>query len=203
MTMYARSAVTIASILDAAAALFTTRNYADVTMADIADAAEVTKGALYHHFSGKEELYLRLMHDYLAEVGELLSGVVAATVGQPSRDRLHRFTLTFLRQPPLKRELMHLVRRDINIFQAQEREALIHAYQAALPQQAEAIIRDGIAAGEIVAEDARLLSWEHVAIVEVVLRPYAASILGSPERIADYVISLYFDGVGKGVSHVD
>lgn len=201
MTMYARSAVTIAAIMDAAAQLFTTRNYADVTMVDIAEAAEVTKGALYHHFSGKEELYLRMMHDYLAGVGELLTGVVAATKGQPARDRLHAFTLTFLRQEPIKRELMHLVRRDINIFRSPEREDLIHAYQRALPEQAEAILRDGIAAGEIVAEDPRLLSWQHVAGVEVVLRPYAASILGRPERIADYVIGLYFDGVAQRRDH--
>lgn len=193
--MYARSVATIANILEAAEQLFTSKNYADVTMAEIADAAEVTKGALYHHFASKEDLYLTMMHNFLEEVGELLSAVVAESAARPCPQRLHQFTLAFLNQPQNKQELMRLVRRDVNILANPERERLVRAYQAALPEKAEAIIREGIAAGEVMAEDARLLSWQHVAIVEVVLRPYARNYLGSPEQIADFVIHLFFDGV--------
>ena len=192
--MYAKSATTITNILEAAQALFLAKNYADVTMTDIAEAAEVTKGALYHHFSGKEDLYLTMMHSYLEEIGDVLRSVVEA--GEATcRQRLHHFTLTFLQLSPEKRELMRLVRRDINIFKDPQREQLIRAYQAALPQQIEKIIRDGITNGEIMAADARLLSWEHVAIVEVALRPYARRVLHSHEKTADFVISLFFDGV--------
>ena len=197
MTSYARSAVTIANILQAAVQLFTSKNYADVTMAEIAEAAEVTKGALYHHFTSKEALYLRMMHDYLEQVGQVLSAVVVDSVDQSCRQRLQQFTLTILNQPQIKQELMRLVRRDSNIWADQERERLIRAYQAAVPEQVETIIQDGINRGEIVAADARLLSWEHLALVEVVLRPYAESVLGSPEQIADFVINLFFDGVAR------
>ena len=195
MTTYARSAVTIANILQAAVRLFTSRNYADVSMAEIAEAAEVTKGALYHHFDSKEALYLRMMHDYLEEIGEVLSAVVADSAERPCRQRLHQFTLTILNQPQIKQELMRLVRRDSNILSDLERERLIRAYQQAVPELVEAIIQEGIDREEIVTEDARLLSWEHLAMVEVVLRPYAESVLGGPERIADFVINLFFDGV--------
>jgi len=193
--MYARSVATIANILEAAERLFTSKNYADVTMAEIADAAEVTKGALYHHFASKEDLYLTMMHNFLEEIGELLASVVAESATRPCRQRLHQFTLTFLNQPQNKQQLMRLVRRDVNILVNPERERLIRAYQAALPENAEIIIRDGIAAGEVMPDDARLLSWQHVATVEVVLRPYAQHYLGSPEQIADFVIQLFFDGV--------
>ena len=195
--MYAKSTTTIANILEAAESLFTSKNYADVTMAEIAETAAVTKGALYHHFASKEALYLTMMHNFLEEIGAILSEVVAESAERPCRDRLHQFTLTFLNQPPGKQELMRLVRRDVSIFQDPERDRLSGAYQAALPKQAEAILRNGIANGEVLAEDARLLSWEHVAIVEVVLRPYAANVLGSPEQIADFVITLFFDGVAR------
>ncbi len=197
--MYARSLTTISNIMMAAEELFTARNYADVTMADIAQAAEVTKGALYHHFASKEALYLSMMHGFLEEIGETMAEVVAATSGLPCRERLRQFTLTFLEQPARKQELMRLVRRDINVLRDPQRESLIRAYQAALPEQVERILGDGVAAGEIVSEDARLLAWEHVAIVEVVLRPYAVTALASDERTADFVISLFFDGV----SHAD
>jgi AcrR family transcriptional regulator len=195
--MYAKSSLTIANIIEAAQELFTTKNYADVSMAEIAETAEVTKGAIYHHFSSKEELYLTMMHRYLDDIRDLIASAVSQLEGRPCREQLHAFTLSFLSLPTAQQDLMRLVRRDINIFRDPERDKLIRAYQQALPEQIEAIIRDGIAHNEIVAGDARLLSWEHVAIVEVVLRPYAQSVLGDAEAIADYVNALLFDGIAR------
>lgn len=193
--MYAKSAATIAGIIEAAQGLFINRNYADVTMAEIAEAADVTKGALYHHFPGKEALYLAMMHDFLDETREYLATAVSSE--ESCRERLRRFTLLFLELPAERQALMRLVRRDINIFRDPERERLIHAYQAAVPQLAEAIIREGIVKGEIQETDARLLAWGQVALVEVVLRPYAQIVLGNPEEIATYVTNLFFDGAAK------
>lgn len=191
--MYAKSATTIANILEAAQTLFIARNFADVTMSDIAEAADVTKGALYHHFSGKEELYLKMMHSFLAETKAYLETAVASE--GTCRDRLRRFSLRFLQMPPQQQALMRLVRRDINIFKDPEREQLVRAYQAAVPQQAETIIRDGIDSGEIAAVDARLLAWEHVAIVEIVLSEYARTVFSNAGETADFVTRLFFDGV--------
>ncbi len=54
--MYTKSQTTINTILEAARTLFTQRNYADVTIADIAAVAGASKGALYHHFPSKEDI---------------------------------------------------------------------------------------------------------------------------------------------------
>ncbi|MEJ7839660.1 MAG: helix-turn-helix domain-containing protein, partial [Thermomicrobiales bacterium] len=43
-------------ILEQSLALFSVRGFADVSMSEIANAAGITKAALYYHFSGKEEL---------------------------------------------------------------------------------------------------------------------------------------------------
>lgn len=196
-TMYAKSAATIANIIEAAQGLFLTRNYADVTMAHIAIAAEVTKGALYHHFASKEALYLTMMHNFLAEIYALTERVVRESAARPCRERLYLFTHSFLDLPERQQDLMRLVRRDINIFKDPARDQLVRAYQRALPEQAEAIIRQGIARGEIQEKDPRLLSWEHVAMVEVVLRPYSRAVLGDAHATADFVIGLFFDGLGN------
>jgi AcrR family transcriptional regulator len=45
------------AVLDAARALFGTKGYAQTSVDEIAAAAQVTKGAVYHHFSGKEDLF--------------------------------------------------------------------------------------------------------------------------------------------------
>ncbi|QFU08156.1 HTH-type transcriptional repressor KstR2 [Rhodobacteraceae bacterium THAF1] len=44
------------AILDAAQSLFTQRGWEAVTIADVLDAAEISKGGFYHHFTAKEDL---------------------------------------------------------------------------------------------------------------------------------------------------
>ena len=193
--MYAKSVTTIATILDAARGLFVSKNYADVTMSGIAEAAAVTKGALYHHFASKEELYQAMMLADLEEKWVLLQQAVDSDGS--CRERLQRLTLNFLHLPPDKREMMRLVRRDINIFKDPIRERLIRAYQSALPEQVEAIIQDGIRSGELAPADSRLLAWQYVAMVEVVLTRYAQHVLNNHNCMAEYVLELFFNGAGK------
>ncbi len=194
--MYAKSTTTISNILHAAQHMFLTKNYADVSMTSIAAAADVTKGALYHHFTSKEELYEAMLLADLAEKGHLMQ--VAVAYQGTCRERLHKLTLTFLNLPPQNRQLIQLVRRDINIFTDPMRERLIQAYQFALPEQVEAIIRIGVADGELIEVDPRLLSWQFVAMVEVALSDYTYRVLGQDNcKMADYMLNLFFNGAGK------
>ncbi|SFB35727.1 transcriptional regulator, TetR family [Amycolatopsis marina] len=48
---------TRAALVDSAVDLFTKRGYAGTSLDEIAKRARVTKGALYHHFSGKQALF--------------------------------------------------------------------------------------------------------------------------------------------------
>lgn len=187
-----KSATTITNIFEAASSLFVNKNYADVTMADIAEAAQVTKGALYHHFASKEALYLEMMLADLQGKQALMQAAVASE--GTCQERLYRLTLNFLNLSPEQQAMMKLVRRDINIFKSPTRDKLVRAYQAALPEQVEAIIRDGIEANELAAGDPRLLSWCYVGLVEVVLSRYAQNLLGDKQAIAEYVLNLFFHG---------
>lgn len=192
--MYAKSKETIQTILDAARRLFTEKNYADVTINDIVASSNVSKGALYYHFSSKEDLYLKMMHHYLAQIQEATQEAAQNSAG-PCRERLYTSIVRFLQMPVELLSVLRLVRRDINIFRDPVRAELIRAYQTAVPEQVEVIIRAGIEAGELRPLDARLLSWELVALVEVVLRPYSRRIIGEPHEIAAFVIGIFLDGV--------
>jgi AcrR family transcriptional regulator len=192
--MYSKSKITINNILEESRTLFIGKNYADVTIAEIAARADVSKGALYHHFSSKEDLYVRMMHYYLERIQSVTQDVAENSVGN-CRERLRESAATFLRLPDDLLRVLRLVRRDINIFSDPLRNALIRAYQSAVPEQIEVILRDCIANNDIETMDSRLLSWEMVAIVETALRPYSRSVLGGPEEMADFCIALFFDGV--------
>jgi AcrR family transcriptional regulator len=191
---YAKSKITINTILEAARMLFVEKNYADVTITDIAAAAEVSKGALYHHFSSKEDIYLQMMHHFLKEIQAVTEKTAENSTGS-CRERVRESLVSFLGLPEELLNVLRLVRRDINIFTDPMRQELIEAYQLAVPEQVEHILRDGIASGEIQPIDSRLLSWELVALVEVALRPYSRRLMGGREDMADFLVRLFLDGV--------
>jgi AcrR family transcriptional regulator len=67
LTQAQRRAHTRAALLSAAGRVFATRGYHDATLEAIATEAGVSKGALYYNFSSKEELFLALLEDRLAD----------------------------------------------------------------------------------------------------------------------------------------
>jgi AcrR family transcriptional regulator len=187
-----RSEATAARIIAAAKSLFVARNYADVTTDMLASAAGVTKGGLYHHFASKESLYASMMLDDFERKRRLFEQAVDSP--GTCRERLARLTKDFLSLSEEERELARLVRRDINTFTGIDRDRLVRAYQLALPEQIEAIIRDGMKDGELAQGDPRILSWSFVALVEVVVSQYAYDVLGSTSSRLDHVLDLFFDG---------
>jgi AcrR family transcriptional regulator len=74
------------AVLDAARRAFGSKGYAQASVDEIAAAAGVTKGAVYHHFAGKEALF-RAVH---AEVeGDAMRRAAAAdTPDAPPIDRI-------------------------------------------------------------------------------------------------------------------
>jgi TetR/AcrR family acrAB operon transcriptional repressor len=56
---------TRARIVEAAARVFARRGFGQATVQDIAGEAEISMGALYHHFASKEELFRAIMEDHV------------------------------------------------------------------------------------------------------------------------------------------
>src|SRR5215813_8370072 len=56
------------ALLDSAAAAFVERGYAEASLDEIARSARLTKGALYHHFSGKQDLFRAVFEEVEAEM---------------------------------------------------------------------------------------------------------------------------------------
>src|SRR5919204_5762574 len=73
-TQAERSEATRAALMTAARRLFARRGYAAVGTEELVRAAGLTRGALYHHFGGKRELfeavYRQVQHDLTQRIGE-------------------------------------------------------------------------------------------------------------------------------------
>lgn len=191
-TLSIRSDDTVAAILHSAATLFVSRNYADVSMDDIAEESGVTKGALYHHFDSKEDLYLAMMHSVLEEKKRLFTK--AGSQGERCAERLRNLTQAFFSLTRREQRLLRLVRRDARVFKRAHREELIRSYQAAVPGPIEDVLRSGINSGEIAPADPRLLAWHFVALVEVTLTRYADTLYPNNESKLDAVLSHFLHG---------
>jgi AcrR family transcriptional regulator len=87
---------TRAALLRAAGRVFAEQGFHRATLAAVAAAAGVSKGALYHYFPSKEQLFLALLEDRLgAGIGNIEA--VVAERGFASRD-LGAATETFLQR---------------------------------------------------------------------------------------------------------
>lgn len=73
-----QSEATRAALVAAARALFTERDYSQVGTEEIVRRAQVTRGALYHHFKDKRDLF-RSAHEQVEE--EMVAAIVAAMEG--------------------------------------------------------------------------------------------------------------------------
>ncbi|MFF8960227.1 TetR family transcriptional regulator [Streptomyces sp. NPDC014894] len=65
-------------LLDVSRELFAARGYAAVGLAEIVGSAEVTKGALYHHFDSKADLFRAVLEEAQQEVGERVAAAADA-----------------------------------------------------------------------------------------------------------------------------
>ena len=66
----AQGATTKASLLFAARELFGARGFTDTSLDEVVARAGVTKGALYHHFRGKEDLFAAVYEQVQHEVSD-------------------------------------------------------------------------------------------------------------------------------------
>ena len=59
---------TISSILKAATECFEKKGYENTLVTDICRRAGITKGGFYHHFKSKQDLFLKLLDDWIKKV---------------------------------------------------------------------------------------------------------------------------------------
>ena len=84
-----RGAATRSALLTAAREVFTTEGYAQAGVTDIVNKAGASVGSLYHHFSGKADLYLTLFeelnHEQAGRTRHAMRGARDAGITDPKQ----------------------------------------------------------------------------------------------------------------------
>ena len=85
MTVQQRGEETRERILQAAMASFADRGYDATPVKAICREAGVSKGAFYHHFSSKQDVFLKLLHGWLSGMDERLADLQADRLEIPEQ----------------------------------------------------------------------------------------------------------------------
>lgn len=95
-TQAERSEATREALITAARPLFAERGYAGVGTEEIVRAAGVTRGALYHHFEGKRELFAAVYEQIERELAERIAGGALAAGASSPLEAMRAGAETFL-----------------------------------------------------------------------------------------------------------
>ncbi|MER5626512.1 TetR/AcrR family transcriptional regulator [Streptosporangium sp. NPDC002544] len=86
-----RGAATRAALLSAAREIFVTSGFAEAGVTDVVARAGASVGSLYHHFSGKADLYLTLFDEFQARQTQRTKQAVGAARAAGESDPMRLF----------------------------------------------------------------------------------------------------------------
>ncbi len=79
----ADAARTAQRVLEAATEQFASRGFADVSLDDVARAAEVTRGAVYHHYGSKAKLFAAVAAALQVQIAAVVANAADRAGGDP------------------------------------------------------------------------------------------------------------------------
>ncbi|WP_214412564.1 TetR/AcrR family transcriptional regulator [Sphaerisporangium fuscum] len=86
-----RGAATRGALLDAAREIFVSRGFAEAGVTDVVARAGASVGSLYHHFSGKADLYLTLWEEFQTRQTQRTKQAVQAARSEGESDPMRLF----------------------------------------------------------------------------------------------------------------
>jgi len=192
-----RSEETRTRILRNAVELFAGQGYDATGVAQICEAARVSKGAFYHHFASKQAVFMNLLEDWLRSVSADLKEVLqqAPNVIEGLLSMAGRARTIFSAadgQVSIVLEFWAQARRDPEVW----RRAIepFHVYR----QMFSSIVQQGIEEGSLRAVEPELVAQALVSlavgvIMQAVFDPQAAEW----ERVMQGTMKLLIDGIGR------
>ena len=196
--MQQRSEETINQIMAAAIQLFSHSGYDSASVADICAKAGVSKGAFYHHFPSKQELFLAIVDQWLQGIDTRLFSSTGKNESVPQSITRMAKTLGFVFQAasgqlPMFMEFMVQASRDQAVWGATI--APYRRYQ----QQFASLLEQGKKEGSIKPDvDVQTVSWSLLSLAigilfQGVVDPKAADW----ERVTKTGVQLILDSIKK------
>lgn len=184
---------TVKLILDAATRLFVEKGYDATSLQDIINETHLSKGAIYHHFSSKEEIFEAIFH----RIGEENTTALAKVRDDRSLNGLEKLRAIFKAALFNSNQSLMLTVTpcllDNPRFLAMQIGQL---YQIVAPKFIQPILQQGIDDGSIRAEDPRELAEAIMVLSNVWLNPLVSMTDEAGMRRRCRTFNALLDGVG-------
>ena len=184
-------------ILEAAGHCFASSGYAKTTVEAIAARAGVSKGIVYHHYRGKEQILERVLEETISEwssVSQLDEELARGGAVLEAIAQVHRNAVAFGRDNPMARALLQFD-QDVLLTLAGSREVR----EAAERHRGDLVreLRNGIESGEL-REDldpelcASILRVHYMGLIDQLLEPNGIEVT---DELIEAGLDLLFHGM--------
>jgi AcrR family transcriptional regulator len=183
-----------AAIVEIAAGLFAERGFRATTVREIAEAAGMLSGSLYHHFDSKESIVDELLASFLTDLDARYAAVAAAVTGPSERiAALVRAAFTAIAD---HRAAVTVFQNERGYLATLPRFAYLRNSEEASQRVWLTALRDGIESGELRADlDPKVTHRFLRDAIWVSVHWYRRGGRLGPDELADHFLSLVLDGI--------
>ncbi|MFF9343346.1 MULTISPECIES: TetR/AcrR family transcriptional regulator [unclassified Streptomyces] len=187
-------------ILDTAAEVFAAQGYDATTVRQIADAAGLLAGSLYHHFDSKESMLDEILSGFLDDLWSRYDTVLAAAL-RP-RESLAALVTESFREIDRHRAAVAIYQKESRHLTDQPRFGYLAGAQRRFERAWLRTLESGVASGDFRTDLDVRLAYRFVRdTVWVAASWYRPGGRHSPEEIARQYLSMVLEGVALRDSH--
>jgi AcrR family transcriptional regulator len=182
-------------ILTNAAQLFSAQGYMRASIADLADACKLSRGALYHYFDSKEAILFAILDAHIREMIAHVEGAVAA--GGPTltqfRNVIRAVVEVNAKSPHEQRVLIH----DLSFLNEDEQQAIKKLERQLVDIVTDLLVRLD-AEGKVVERTKKIYTMILFGIINYTYTWYDPKGGMGPQEFADTAVDLFLNGFAPG-----
>ena len=171
-----------ADILGCAAELFARKGVGVTTVRQIADAAGLLSGSLYHHFESKDAIVAEILTRYVAAIQDRYAAVLAS--GKAPADSLHDLVLASLQVASEQPDATTIYQNERPYLRERERFGAVLAGAADIQRTWLLVIEKGVAEGSFRGDIAPRVFYRLIRDAVLAVRPLAPPGRRLPDRAA-------------------
>jgi AcrR family transcriptional regulator len=182
------------AILESAAQVIRQKGFHGASMADIAEAVQLQKASLYHHFSSKQDILLELLDRALEMVTERMESVMSQAV--PADEKLRLAMRSYLKTLSEQGDLVSVMLLEHRSLDQEYRSRHI-PNRDRFENMWRDLIQEGVTSGVFQCENIPLTVRALMGVVNWTITWYRPDGELSIEAVADEFASLFMNGLKK------
>lgn len=183
------------SILKRAAAVFARVGYASSTINDLVEAAELSRGALYHYFPSKEAILCGILDDHLRRFLEMVDNAVNSD--RPAIEQLRDVTAAIVDFNSRSPDEQIIILNDINQLSDENRKRIKSLERHIVDRLSDLLIRVDVH-GKITPANKRVYTMMYLGIINYTFAWYDPQGKVGPAEYAGLATDLFLNGLLSG-----